>query len=160
MPHVYNVYLLRLFTQVWYQHLVANLTLEGCGACHCGQPHACATHEEGWIQLEAAPVQTMGMRGQSSLLYTPGSCTLVGLSAMFIRVALTIWLLTVYWVLEPKRPAPASRSLMKRADILFFFMRSPGHSTHVNRVDAQHACCTGFMQWLLEFCIQSVVPFR
>ena len=28
--------------------------------------------------------------------HTPGSCTLVGLSAMFIRVAFTIWLFTVY----------------------------------------------------------------
>ena len=67
----------------------------------------------------------MGTRGQSSLLYTPGSCTLVGLSAMFMSVALTIWLFTVYCVLSPRRPAPASRSLMKSEDIWFFFIKSP-----------------------------------
>ncbi len=47
-----------------------------------------------------------------TFLYTPGSCTLVGLSAMFMSVALTIWLFTVYCVPLPMRPAPASRSLM------------------------------------------------
>ena len=52
------------------------------------------------------------------MLYMPGSCTLVGLSAMFIRVAFTIWLFTVYWVVPPMRPAPASRSLMKSTHIL------------------------------------------
>uniref|UniRef100_A0A0A9RKE2 Rca1 n=1 Tax=Arundo donax TaxID=35708 RepID=A0A0A9RKE2_ARUDO len=66
----------------------------------------------------------MGTRGFSSLLYMPGSCTLVGLSAMFMRVAFTIWLLTVYWVVPPMRPAPASRSLMKRQHILPFLMMS------------------------------------
>ncbi|PKI46595.1 hypothetical protein CRG98_032937 [Punica granatum] len=66
----------------------------------------------------------MGTRGFSSLLYMPGSWTLVGLSAMFMRVAFTIWLLTVYWVVPPIRPAPASRSLMKRQHILPFFIMS------------------------------------
>ena len=57
------------------------------------------------------------------------TCTLVGLSAMFIRVAFTIWLLTVYWVDSPMRPAPASRSLMKSEHILPFLMMSDACST-------------------------------
>ena len=43
---------------------------------------------------------------------------------MFISVALTIWLLTVYWVPPPMRPAPASRSLMNSEHILPFLMMS------------------------------------
>merc|ERR1719171_2149082 len=66
----------------------------------------------------------MGTRGISSLLKVPGSWTLVGLSAMFIRVALTIWLFTVYWVVPPILPAPASRSLMKREHIFPFLITS------------------------------------
>merc|ERR1712176_1617838 len=54
----------------------------------------------------------------------PGSWTLVGLSAMFIKVAFTIWLLTVYWVVPPILLAPASRSLMKREHILPLLMTS------------------------------------
>nr|KYP33925.1 hypothetical protein KK1_045172 [Cajanus cajan] len=73
---------------------------------------------------KSLPVTTMGTRGLSSLLYIPGSCTFVGLSAMFMRVAFTIWLFTVYWVVPPRRPAPASRSLMKRAHIFPFLIMS------------------------------------
>ena len=73
---------------------------------------------------KSLPVQMMGTRGISSVLYTPGSCTLVGLSAMFMSVALHIWLFTVYWVVPPMRPAPASRSLMNREHIFPFLMVS------------------------------------
>jgi hypothetical protein len=43
---------------------------------------------------------------------------------MFMSVALTIWLLTVYCVPAPMRPAPASRSLMNRLHILPFLITS------------------------------------
>ena len=66
----------------------ASAPTERCGCCQAGPARA------------------------RTFLYTPGSCTLVGLSAMFMSVALTIWLFTVYCVPLPMRPAPASRSLM------------------------------------------------
>ncbi|KAI5407411.1 hypothetical protein KIW84_053607 [Lathyrus oleraceus] len=73
---------------------------------------------------KSLPVTMMGTRAFSSLLYIPGSWTFVGLSAMFMSVAFTIWLLTVYWVVPPIRPAPASRSLMNKAHIFPFLIMS------------------------------------
>ena len=92
--------------------------------CQLVVRHDSSVKQQHTQQCGTSPVQMMGTRGISSFLYTPGSCTLVGLSAMFISVAFTIWLFTVYCVDSPKRPAPASKSLMKSAHILPFLIRS------------------------------------
>ena len=67
--------------------------------------------QRGQVVPGEAVTKTTGTRGLPGRLYRtavcPGCCTLAGLSAMFISVAIT----TVYSV------APASRSLMKRAHI-------------------------------------------